>query len=185
MTTGAHLQEVAAADGRGERRGVMLAAAVLLLAWAAGVGLRPWRPAGTELAAHQVSAFDVLTPLEQGLFNDLRAAADEIRVRQRQEQAWPEPAALAAEAIPPFTPDAAWAQRGRLAWRRLDAHAPTHAVYWGRNPASEWALVLTVDAAAVWRRTPREDSAIPQAIPEMLVLDGWQELVPRAAISAP
>lgn len=183
MTGAGQTQVIPPADGYAELRGVALLMAAVLLAWAGGLTLRQIRPAAPALASHQRSAFDALNPQEQGLFNDLRAAAAEIRALQGQQQAWPEPAALAAEAIPPFVPDAAWVQRGRLEWRRLDAHAPTHAVYWGRNATIEWALVLNGENAAVWRRPPREDAAIPQAIPEMLVLDGWQEFVPLQARS--
>ena len=181
MTAHIQTQEIAPAHGRRELRGVVSVAVVILLAWAGGIAVRQLKPGSPPLASHQQSAFAGLSALDQGLFSDLRSAAAEIRALQTLHQAWPEPAALAADAIPPFVADAVWAQRGRLGWRRMDAHAPTHAVYWGRAAADEWALVLSGDATAVWRRAPKPGGAIPQAIPEMLALDGWLELVPRKA----
>ena len=179
MATQLQTQEIAPANGRNEMRGVACAALVILLAWAGGLGARRVQPGVSPLASHQQSAFAALSALDQGLFSDLRSAAEEIRALQTQQKSWPETAALAAESIPPFVEDAVWVQRGRLIWRRMDAHAPTHAVYWGRNAEVEWALVLSGESTAVWRRPLKADGAIPQAIPEMLVLDGWTEFVPR------
>ena len=183
MTVNVQSQEIVPAHGRGELRGVVGVALIILLAWAGGIAVRQLRPGSSPLASHQQSAFAGLSALDQGLFNDLRSAAAEIRALQALHQAWPEPTALAADAIPPFVADAVSARRGPLAWRRMDAHAPTHAVYWGRNDAVEWALVLSGESTAVWRRPVKPDGAIPQAIPDLLVLDGWTEFVPRHATS--
>lgn len=179
MAANIQSQEVIPAHGRSELRGVACVALAILLAWAGGIALRRIKPMTPPLASHQQSAFEALSAQDQGLFNDLRSAAEEVRALHAQNKAWPEPVALAAESIPPFTQDAVWMQRGRLAWQRLDAHAPTHAVYWGKNARVEWALVLSGESATVWRRAPKPDGAIPQAIPEMLVLDSWTEFVPR------
>lgn len=183
MAAHVQTQEIAPAHGRRELRGVVSAAVVILLAWAGGIAARQLKPGSPPLASHQQPAFTGLSALDQGLFNDLRSAAAEIRALQVQHQAWPEPTALAADAIPPFVADAVSKQRGGLAWRRMDAHAPTHAVYWGRNDTIEWALVLSGESTAVWRRPAKPDGAIPQAIPDLLVLDGWTEFVPRHATS--
>jgi len=183
MAAHVQTQEIAPAHGRRELRGVVSAAVVILLAWAGGIAARQLKPGSPPLASHQQPAFTGLSALDQGLFNDLRSAAAEIRALQAQHQAWPEPAALAADAIPPFVADAVSKQRGGLAWRRMDAHAPTHAVYWGSNDTVEWALVLSGESTAVWRRPAKPDGAIPQAIPDLLVLDGWTEFVPRHATS--
>ncbi len=180
-TMPATIETIAPAEGNAERRGVALLAAAILVLWVAGLTARRGAAEAPALASHQRSAFATLDATAQGLFGDLRAAADEIRARHREAGAWPEPAALAADAVAPFAADAAWVRRGRHAWQRLDAHGPTHAVYWGRAAADEWALVLSGDATAVWRRAPKPGGAIPQAIPEMLALDGWLELVPRKA----
>lgn len=179
--SGPTIREIAPASARGEARAVALAALVLAGGWAGGIAWRRAVPVRTELASHQRDAFATLAAAEQGMFADLRAAADEIFAAHRAERAWPEPAALAEQAIPPFARDAAWAARGRPTWQRLDAHGPEHAVYWGRMPAGEWALVLSAGRAAVWRRATGAGAAIPQAIPELLALDGWVELVPRKA----
>jgi len=183
MTAHAHSQEIVPATGRAEVRGVTCVAVAILLAWGGGIALRRIKPSPPPLASYQQSAFATLSAQDQGLFGDLRAAAEEIRALQMQNKSWPEPAALAAESMPPFVEDVVWIQRGRLAWQRLDAHAPTHAVYWGRNAVIEWALVISGDSVAVWRRPYKPDGAIPQAIPEMLVLDDWTEFVPRHAPS--
>jgi hypothetical protein len=182
MIPAALTHEISPADGRGERRAVALLALGIFALWAVGIVARRVAPAAPALASHQRSAFAALDARDQGLFNDLRAAAEEIRARHTPAAGWPEPATLAAEAVPPFAPDAVWAQRGRLVWQRLDAHGPTHSVYWGRNATVEWALVLSGEATTVWRRAPKPDGAIPQAIPEMLVLDGWIEFVARKAV---
>jgi len=181
MTVPGFIQEIPPAGSRGETRAVALLAVLIVAVWVVGIAFRRTAPPDRTLASHQRSAFDVLIGPEQGLFNDLRAAAEEIRALQREGGSWPEPAVLAGLAVPPFTLDAASTQRGRHRWQRLDAHSPTHAVYWGRSDTSEWALVISGDTAVVWRRAPKPDGALPQAIPEMLALDSWVELVPRKA----
>lgn len=178
------VQTIEPADGRGEVRGVAILVGVIVALWIMGVGLRARGPGETALASHQRSAFATLDAREQGLFNDLRAAEPEIRALYKELQAWPEPALLAEQSVPPFARDAAWMQRGKHAWQRLDAHSPTHAVYWGKNDNEEWALVLSGETATVWRRAAKPDGAIPQAIPEMLVLDSWVEFIARKAKSS-
>lgn len=179
MSAVPHIQEVLPAQGRAETRGVVALASFIFVLWGGGVVVRRGSDSPPALASYQQSAFTALDAREQGLFNDLRAAADEIRALHTEAQGWPEPAILAAEAIPPFVADAVWKQRGRHGWARLDAHSPSHAVYWGKNDVEEWALVLSGESATVWRRQAKPDGAIPQAIPEMLILDDWQEFVPR------
>lgn len=181
MSAPVFIEEVSPANSRAELRAVAMLAAGIALAWAIGIGVRRTVPVEPALASHQRSAFTELNAQEQGLYGDLRAAAEEIRALYAELGAWPEPAVLAAQAVPPFVADAGWAQRGRHAWRRLDAHSPTHVVYWGKADAGEWALVLSGDTVAVWRRASKPDGALPQAIPEMLALDSWVELVPRKA----
>jgi hypothetical protein len=160
---------------------VLAAGVSIAVLWGAGVAWRRATPPAQALASFQASAFVGLDARAQGIFSDLQAAEAEIRALQRETSEWPEPNALAASGVPPFVGDAAWAARGRHSWQRLDAHSPTHAVYWGRNATEEWALVLSGESAAVWRREAKPEGAIPQAIPEMLVLDGWTEFVPRRA----
>jgi hypothetical protein len=179
MAAETHVQEVPPAHGRGELRGVLLLAAAIGLAWAGGLAARREAPEAAAPESFQRYAFSALGAREQGLFTDLLAAVPEIRAEHDQRKAWPEPAALAELALPPFVNDAVWIQRGRHAWQRLDAHSPTHAVYWGKTSAEEWALVLSGETAAVWGRPAKPEGAIPQAIPELLVLDGWVQFLPR------
>ena len=176
-----YVQEIPPATAHGETRAVVAAAGLLLAGWIGGVAWLRSGPEAPPLAPHQAAAFETLDARALGIFSDLHAAAAEIRAALGDGTVWLEPAELAAQAVPPFVPDAAWAVRGRHTWQRLDAHSPTHAVYWGRGAAEEWALVLSGESAAVWRRPPKPDGALPQAIPEMLALDGWVELVPRRA----
>lgn len=180
----ARVQEIPSAQGRGELRGVLLLAAAIGVAWAGGVVARREAPEILAAESFQRYAFSALDAREQGIFNDLLAAVPDIRAEHDALKAWPEPAALAALALPPFVQDAVWTRRGRHEWQRLDAHSPTHAVYWGRTDAEEWALVLSGETAAVWRRPAKPDGAIPQAIPELLVLDSWIQFLPRTPRSS-
>lgn len=181
-----------------ETRGVTLVALAMIAVWGAAVGMR--RPTAEPMVreAYQRSAFAELQGVELGLFNDLQAAAVEIRAIQAETGQWPEPSMLAGEAIAPFVEDAAWVARGRLQWEKRDAHQADHAVYWGRGSGTpvvvkgvtaaptpdalhEWALVFTGPQVSLWRRTPGGDDPPPAALPRVLVLEGWEQWIGRVA----
>jgi len=176
------VQEVHPASHRPETRGVLLATLVMLVAWGGLVAWRRTPPPADSLLPYQRSAFATLSALEQGLFNDLRTAVAEIEALQAEAGAWPAPEALAAHGLPPFVEDLVWQRRGRHQWRLLEAGRTGEALYWARPAApgdAEWALLLTDGGATIWRRDFAAGGSPPRALPSVLVLEGWSEIVAR------
>jgi len=71
------------------------------------------------LQPYQISAFADLNKAEQGLFNDLYAAALELQTVYRDGKTWLSLDDLQDLAMPPFAASAPGAQRGRHQWSTL------------------------------------------------------------------
>jgi hypothetical protein len=183
MTSGV-VQEIPPASHRAETRGVIVAALALAVLWAGLVAWRRVPPAVKMLSTHQRSALADLDATERGLFTDLSTAVAEIRALQTELQTWPAPRALVEAGVEPFVEDAAWRQRGRHRWQKIDAHQADHALYWGMPfaaGAAEWALVWQGPVASVWKRPFNPAGAVPSAVTEELIRGGWSEIVGQSA----
>ena len=173
-------ERIVPASHRAETRGVLIASLVLFFAWG---GLLFWLrvpPPASTLGAHQQSAFQILTPLEQGFFNDLRTAALEIKASFDEDGKWPTVPALAALALPPFAQDPVWSKRGRHLWLHYTSERPGHALYRalpGNLNAGEWLLHWEGDKTRIWRRPFSAEGKVPRAEAESLPREGWTEIV--------
>jgi len=158
---------------------VLLAALVIVLLAAAVVGARGAREDEVALGVHEIDARRDLTPAEQGLYTDLRVAADEMRLLREDTGSSPDIDVLAEEGLPPFVVDASSESRGRHQWQRLSDDA-----YLGRSQAAEVAgsflLLLPAEADAepvVWLRR-QGDVAPPLDRSATALADaGWQQVV--------
>ncbi len=132
----------------------------------------------TAIASHQIDARRDLTAAEQGIYADLRVAADEIRIRRDEEQTLLSPAELADEGFPPFVSDASATSRGGHQWQLLPGE---EAVYFGASQAMDVAgsLLMRLDAegeqADVWLN--RSTASAPASLDEQsLIAAGWQQI---------
>ncbi|MFS0827023.1 DUF6162 family protein [Pseudomonas phoenicis] len=158
---------------------VLLAALVIVLLAAAVVGVRGAREDEVALGAHEIDARRDLTPAEQGLYTDLRVAADEMRLLREDTGSSPDIALLAEEGLPPFVVDASSESRGRHQWQRLSDDA-----YLGRSQAAEVAgsFLLLLPAGAgtepvVWLRRQNDATPPPDRSATALADAGWQQVV--------
>jgi len=185
------------ATTRGELITVLAVSAVILAIAGVAVLLRAPVQATTPLAPYEVSAFDQLNPIEQGIYADLRTAAREIEYFHHELEEWPAPNALAQEFIAPFTRNAAWEKRGRMEWQTvLPEYGGRHeAGYLGvsadANQTGSFLLVLThhhmpgaeneapvEPVAHVWY-TPEASVDSPTVLEtEALAGEGWRRLSP-------
>ncbi|WP_070886452.1 DUF6162 family protein [Pseudomonas argentinensis] len=132
----------------------------------------------TVIAGHQIDARRDLTPAEQGIYADLRVAADEIRIRRDEEQALLSPAELADEGFPPFVNDASAASRGNHQWQLLPGDG---AAYFGASQALDVAgsLLMRLDGEQeqvdVWLN--RNSASAPASLDATaLIAAGWQQI---------
>ncbi|AEF21787.1 DUF6162 family protein [Pseudomonas fulva] len=132
----------------------------------------------TAIASHQIDARRDLTAAEQGIYADLRVAADEIRIRRDEEQTLLSPAELADEGFPPFVNDASATSRGGHQWQLLPGD---EAAYFGASQALDVAgsLLMRLDAegeqADVWLN--RSTASAPASLDEQsLIAAGWQQI---------
>ncbi|CAO3426305.1 DUF6162 family protein [Azospirillum doebereinerae] len=181
-----HHQIVRRAGAERETAWVLLASAAILACAVAAVGLRPAPPPEPVAAAHQIDSRTALTSAEQGLHADLKVAGAEIAALLRETGAAPEPAELAAQALPPFAPDASATARGGHAWTLTDTG---HGVaYVGVSTAPELAgsLVLVLENHGTDHAAPSEDAQIwlkraaeapPTALDgKALAAAGWKQV---------
>lgn len=113
------------ADGRREQNYLVLTMLAVFCVCAVLIGQRRVALRTQRLQAYQISAFSDLSAREQALFNDLYAAALELRTVHDDSAQWMPPDELAAQGIPPFAPTAS---RSALSWQvsQLDvANAPS------------------------------------------------------------
>jgi len=140
-----HQQIVRRAGAERETLWVLLAAGLILATATAAVGLRPAPEAEAAMAPHQLDSRTALTAAEQGLYADLRMAADEIAALRKSDGRSPPPAELAAQALPPFAADASASARGGHAWTLTKSGGTVAYVGLSAEPATAGSLVLLLD----------------------------------------
>lgn len=173
-----HHQIVRPAGAGHETALVALASALILGAAVLAVGLRPAASAAPVPAAHQVDSRTGLTAAEQGVYADLKAAADEIAGLRQAMGRSPTPEELAADALPPFAADSSAAARGGHAWIMIGNGSDV--AYAGLSAAPDLAgsMVLLMDAHGpeVWLKRAAE--APPVALNEAALIGaGWKQVI--------
>ncbi len=170
---------------------------LLLLALAALVlftGLYAWlfgqQDQGQQLQPWQVSAYVSLNPLEQGIYNQLLLAADEISWLQEENQSWPAIGELESMLLPPFHRDLSWQNSGTLRWSLESAPDADSALYLGtagQLPGqSSFLLVferqfagpVAIQTVEIWQHADSLVSLPAASDHNNLIRQGWQELIP-------
>jgi hypothetical protein len=102
-----------------------------------------------QLQPYQISAFADLSKTEQGVFNDLYAAALELQSMHRDNQSWLSVEDLQDLAIPPFAETALTKTRGGHIWTAIpfDGNGASAMGYFGKaaraDEARSFFLVMT------------------------------------------
>lgn len=139
---------VAPADGRREQNYLVLAVVIMVCVWAVLIGQRRAALKIQRLQSYQISAFSDLSAREQGLFNDLYAAALELRTAHDSDGTWMPPRDLEAQGIPPF---AASRERAVLSWQaaELDVRNAPSVGYLGSSvePNVTRSMLLVMNGA--------------------------------------
>jgi hypothetical protein len=193
-------QVIRPATGRLEGLWLALVCAVVLAVCTTLIVLRHTKLQEVQLQPYQISAFADLNKTEQGLFNDLYAAALEIQSVHRDSIAWLSVEDLQDVALPPFTQTSLSESRGAHKWTALPFDAPGTSVmaYFGKSAhvsdARSFLLVMTyrppVTSAAgtapdptgglsftIWVN-PNATVAAPKAVDTTALTDlAWREAV--------
>lgn len=172
-----HHQIIRPAGAGHETALVALASALILGAAVLAVGLRPAASAAPAPAAHQVESRTGLTAAEQGLYADLRMAAEEIAALRWAMDRPPAPEELAADALPPFAADSSAAARGGHAWIMIENGHDVAYVGLSAAPDLAGSMVLLMGAHApeVWLKRTAETP--PAALEEAaLIRAGWKQV---------
>lgn len=153
------------------------------------------------LREYQISAYQDLSPLEQGTFNDLYAAAMEVESVHEDEGGWMSIADLEEFFIPPFIQDIVWQKRGALHWTQpiIDTRNIHITAYLGQTtaPATSGSFLLVLShlhgagggnilatslnydgqTFGVWYHS--QAVSVAQSITrESLIVQGWEEVIP-------
>lgn len=111
-------ETVRPASARRETITVAVISLAIIVTAGAIIGLRGRVEAAQELAEYQISAYDGLNPIEQGIYNDMLAAALDVDMYHADTLRWPTVAQLQGQYIAPFVKDLSWQQRGALEWQQ-------------------------------------------------------------------
>jgi hypothetical protein len=177
-------------NSRSETLGLVTFILVILSCWAVLLYQRQRQPEGQEIKAWQISAFTDLKQAEQGLYSDLRIAAEEIGQIKQDEGGWPALASLQDEGMAPFAQNMVWKQRGSLTWQ---AHHDTArhedvSVFLGVSPCPEisGSFLLTIHQGGeasteqcqyeIWR-LPATATPPPNEDATTLRTLGWKQIV--------
>jgi len=174
--------------GAGSETAWVLAACTLVVALAgAVVSTHTTRTTVETVAAHQIDARRDLTPAEQGLYADLRIAADELN-----DGDLPPVADLADQGIAPFVADMSQVRRGDHDWQSLRRGAQVGYLGISHVPDVAGDLLLVIDDRGhdghahpgaeepnVWLH--RGESAAPpaQLDSDSLARAGWRQIIAR------
>jgi len=169
--------------GAGSETAWVLAACALVVALSAVFVSTHTHSASVQtVAEYQIDARRDLTPAEQGLYADLRIAADEL-----DDSALPSVEDLAGLGIAPFVADMSQARRGEHDWQKLTRGEQVGYLGISHAPDVAGDLLLIVDdhgQAAYETSEPnvwlhRGTLAMPpaQLDPDSLTRDGWRQIV--------
>lgn len=162
------------ASGRRESLAVLVLVLAVLACASAVVALHRDRAQATALPGWQIDLRSGLNAAEQGLTADLLTAAPEFAFLPETT-----PAALEAEGLPPFVPDATAQARGGHQWQALGQDGLRGWLGRPGDAAIARALLLRMegDSPTVW--IARTETA-PQALDDAaLVAAGWRQVVTR------
>lgn len=128
-------QVVKPATARLEGTYLLLVCIAILAVWSVLIVKRHTKLETVALQPYQISAFADLNKAEQGLFNDLYAAALELQNVYRDGKTWLSLDDLDDLAMPPFAKAAPGAQRGGHQWSTLpfDAGGVSAMGYFGKS----------------------------------------------------
>jgi hypothetical protein len=193
-------QIVKPATSRFEGAYLLLTSAVILLVCGGLILQRHTRLEAVVLQPYQLSAFADLSKTEQGIFNDLYAAALELQTVRRDSRTWLSLEDVVDLALPPFEQTSLSRSRGGHQWSALpfEAKGQSAMAYFGRSArideARSFLLVMiyrppadlppgaAVDPAAglgfsIWVN-PTPAVAAPKAVDAISLADlGWREAV--------
>ncbi len=185
-----HTQIVKPATGRFEGAYLLSTCVAILAICGSLIFLRQTKLEVIPLQPYQISAFSDLSKTEQGLFNDLYAAALELQTVYRDSRTWLAVDDLVDLAMPPFTQTALSQKQGGHQWSALPFNTAdaSSMAYLGKSArtaeARSFLLVMTQrkqrDAQefgfTIWVNA--DAAAPPKAIdPAALSDTGWREAV--------
>lgn len=133
------MQIVRPAGAGFETAWVLAACALVVVLAGTFIGVRTVGPSVQAVAAHEVDARRDLTAAEQGLYADLRIAADELNAGESLSIE-----ELADFGIAPFVKDMSHTRRGGHAWQRLERGSFVGYLGVSGDPAVAGALLLVV-----------------------------------------
>ncbi len=185
-----HTQIVKPATGRFEGAYLLSTCVAILAICGSLIFLRQTRLEVIPLQPYQISAFSDLSKTEQGIFNDIYAAALELQTVYRDSRTWLNVDDLVDLAMPPFAQTALSQKQGGHQWsaQPFNTADTTTMAYLGKSArtaeARSFLLVMTQrklrDAQefgfTIWVNA--DASTPPKAIdPTSLSDTGWREAV--------
>ncbi len=194
MTTATLTQIIPPSINRWES--IMLAVALSGMALFTGIYAETYgleeRP--QEILDWQISAYSGLVGVDQGIYNELLVAADEIYYMQYYNGYWPMDMDFQEALLPPFYRDQSWERNGSMQWTLKDViqegEAQGLTLYHGGGGTleSQGAFLLIIDhkhagnsqinGSSIWWHADR-NAAIPVTSKvASIVLHGWQQVVP-------
>ena len=194
MTTATLTQIIPPSINRWES--IMLAVALSGMALFTGIYAETYgleeRP--QEILDWQISAYSGLVGVDQGMYNELLVAADEIYYMQYYNGYWPMDMDFQEALLPPFYRDQSWERNGSMQWTLKDViqegEAQGLTLYHGGGGTleSQGAFLLIIDhkhagnsqinGSSIWWHADR-NAAIPATSKvASIVLHGWQQVVP-------
>ena len=194
MTTATLTQIIPPSINRWES--IMLAVALSGMALFTGIYAETYgleeRP--QEILDWQISAYSGLVGVDQGIYNELLVAADEIYYMQYYNGYWPADMDFQEALLPPFYRDQSWERNGSMQWTLKDViqegEAQGLTLYHGGGGtlANQGAFLLIIDhkhagnsqinGSSIWWHADR-NAAIPATSKvASIVLHGWQQVVP-------
>ncbi len=194
MTTATLTQIIPPSINRWES--IMLAVALSGMALFTGIYAETYgleeRP--QEILDWQISAYSGLVGVDQGIYNELLVAADEIYYMQYYNGYWPMDMDFQEALLPPFYRDQSWERNGSMQWTLKDViqegEAQGLTLYHGGGGTleSQGAFLLIIDhkhagnsqinGSSIWWHADR-NAAIPATSKvASIVLHGWQQVVP-------
>lgn len=133
--------------GAGYETAWVLAACVLVLVLAgAFIGVRTVGTSVEVIAVHEVDARRDLTAAEQGVYADLRIAADELAADKLHTGEWLSIEALADLGIAPFVQDMSHTRRGGHGWQRIERGSSVGYLGVSGDRSTAGALLLVMES---------------------------------------
>ena len=186
-----NIEYIKPAQAKSESFWIIIVTIIVLFLWLTGVQGRLRIENKKEIESWQLNVFTNLNSIEQGIYTDLKAAAEEIyQIHLDEGGKWYTVKDAQADYIAPFAQDITSRQRGNIEWqsksKKTDSQDTVYYLGSSQNPKASGSFLLNIHLHAngyldgksyeMWYKTGKANW--PDSLSDsFLIASNWKQLI--------